>query len=73
MGFWDSLKSTLSDIAKSPVYWYNAGKEGGLMGGLMGECRRTVYSGNVIDDLPEELRNAYCRGYEDGVREREEQ
>jgi len=73
VGFWDSLKSGLSEIAKSPSYWYNAGKEGGLMGGLMGAGRRTVYAGQVIDDLPDELRDAYHRGYGDGIREREKQ
>jgi hypothetical protein len=72
MGFWDSVKKGLSDIAETPNYWYNAGKEGGLKGGILGEGRRVVYAGQVINDLPAELRDAYRRGYADGVREREE-
>jgi hypothetical protein len=73
MGFWDSLKKIASDIAETPGYWYDQGKKTGLEGGLSAKLFRDVHCGVLIDDLPEELRDAYRRGYEDGVREREEQ
>ncbi len=67
MGFWSDVGDALTKIGNSPSYWYDTG----FNHGKSGERRQKVYGGNVIDELPRELRDAYHRGYDDGVRERD--
>lgn len=65
MGFWKDLGDSLARIGASPEYWYGVG----FNHGKSGERRAMVYGGNVISELDRDLRDAYHRGYDDGVRE----
>lgn len=73
MGFWDILTKAANNIVDTPSYWYGVGKEKGLKGDMISELFQGWHAGFVIADLREDLRDAYRQGYEDGLREREEQ